>query len=174
MRQGIARSRAAAPILGVLASMVVASCGGTAAHAKPVSVAVRNHEPPVLVGLEGCLRKQDIVLAEGSEKADETVGIGGVLGEGGMRLPRGVTRQRFEAALAKCGLPNIQVAGAPITNPTFRRRILQLATCLRADGFKLPAPDLSGNGPVFDTSGIDITSARWIAAKRTCRSEPTR
>jgi hypothetical protein len=154
--------------------MVAASCGGAAGHAEPVSVAARNHEPTVLVGLEGCLRRQDIVLAEGSEKADEDVGIGGVLGQGGMRVPPGVTRRRFEAALRKCGFANMQVEGAPITNPTFRRRILQLTVCLRARGFKIPAPDLSGNGPVFDTSGIDITSPSWIAAKRTCRSEPTR
>jgi hypothetical protein len=121
-------------------------------------------------GLDACLRKHGIAEFEApATTAEARVGVGGVLGQGGMRVPRGATRPQFEAALKKCGLNGIQVQGAPITDPVFRHRILRLAVCLRRSGFRIPAPNMSGRGAVFDTRDIDIASARWRSAKRFCR-----
>ena len=173
-------SRAVVTAVLLLTSMALVACGTTAGRSVQAVSTVSNGEtamvstasdgePTTGAGLDECLKKQGINTFEAPTHTEPTVGVGGVLGQGGMRVPVGVTRPQFEAALSKCGLGGVQVQGAPITNPTFRQRVLRLAACFRHDGFKVPAPNMSGNGPVFNTSGIEITDPRWRIAKRTCR-----
>jgi hypothetical protein len=42
---------------------------------------------------------------------------------------------------------------------------------MRAHGIKLPPPDTTGNGPIFDTRRIDTGSAAFRAAARACREK---
>jgi hypothetical protein len=40
---------------------------------------------------------------------------------------------------------------------------------LREGGVNLPAPNTTGNGPVFNTKGIDTSSAQFRAAQARCQ-----
>jgi hypothetical protein len=156
--------------LAVMSSgLAMAACGATRTHSEPMSVSQANDEPRSDVGLSACLARQGIAGTEEPAHTEPSSDVGGVLGQGGMRVPVGVARSHFEAALKKCGVGKIQVQGAPITNSTFRRQIVRLAICLRHSGFEIPPPNMSGTGPVFDTRRIDTASARWRTSKRACR-----
>jgi hypothetical protein len=41
---------------------------------------------------------------------------------------------------------------------------------MRANGVNLPAPNTSGKGPVFNTSGLNVSSAQLNAAQAKCSS----
>lgn len=156
--------------LAVISSgLAIAACGAARTHSEPTSVSRANDEPRSDVGLSACLARQGITGPEEPAHTEPSSDVGGVLGQGGMRVPAGVARSHFEVALKKCGLGKIQVQGAPITNSTFRRQIVRLATCLRHSGFDIAPPNMSGTGPVFDTRRIDTASARWRISKRACR-----
>ena len=121
-----------------------------------------------------CLTKQGITLPTPPSGARRPGG-GGFLGggiSGGQKLPAGVTRQQFEAALKKCG------AGARFgkrrslaKNPAFKKSLAAFSTCMGEHGIKLPAPNTSGNGPVFNTSGINTKSTAFRTAEEACRSK---
>jgi hypothetical protein len=122
-----------------------------------------------------CLTKQGITLPTPPSGARRPGG-GGFQGgggiSGGQKLPAGVTRQQFEAALKKCG------AGARFgkrrslaKNPAFKKSLAAFSTCMSEHGIKLPAPNTSGNGPVFNTSGINTKSKAFATADEACRSK---
>ncbi len=98
-------------------------------------------------------------------------GTGGPAGSGGPRLPAGVTRAKYEAALKKCGGGSGHFARTRFDNPTFKAALAKFATCMRQNGVNVPAPNTSGNGPVFDTKGIDTSSAQFRAAEAKCQSD---
>jgi hypothetical protein len=41
---------------------------------------------------------------------------------------------------------------------------------MRSNGVNLPAPNTSGKGPVFNTSGLNVSSAQLNAAQAKCSS----
>ena len=107
-------------------------------------------------------------------------GGGGFFGGsgGGPALPKGVTREQFQAALKKCGLTRRFGTGgrfgagrANFNTPAFRKTLASFASCMNEHGVKLPAPNTSGKGPVFNTSGIDTKSATFQKAEETCRGK---
>ena len=61
-------------------------------------------------------------------------------------------------------------ADAPKTAPD-KAALAKFATCLNQNGVKVPAPNTSGKGPVFDTKGIDTSSAQFKAAEKKCQSD---
>ncbi len=126
-----------------------------------------------------CLQKAGINLPA-QPQGTRPRGGGGFFGGsgGGPALPKGVTREQFQAALKKCGLTRRFGAGgrfgagrANFNTPAFRKTLASFATCMNEHGVKLPAPNTSGKGPVFDTSGIDTKSATFQKAEETCRSK---
>jgi hypothetical protein len=48
--------------------------------------------------------------------------------------------------------------------------VTKYAACVRRHGFDLPTPNFSGKGPVFNTSQVDTTSPKFVAASRPCQS----
>ncbi len=113
-----------------------------------------------------CLQKDGITLPQ------RRPGTGGFLAgsQGGPQLPAGVTRTQFEEALKKCGGGAFRAGG--FRNSTrFRQAYAQFAACMRQNGVDLPTPNTSGKGPIFDTKGIDTTSAQFKAAETKCRSD---
>ncbi len=124
-----------------------------------------------------CLQKNGVTLphrAPGSGAPG-----GGFAGAGsGPALPKGMTRAQFEAALKKCGGGNFGArfgrAGGPgsrrLNSPVFRAALTKYAACLRQSGIDIPAPNTSGKGPIFNTKGIDTSSAKFRAATMKCRA----
>ena len=41
---------------------------------------------------------------------------------------------------------------------------------MRENGVNVPTPNISGNGPVFSTKGLDTSSAKFRAAEQKCSS----
>lgn len=126
-----------------------------------------------------CLQKAGINLPA-QPQGTRPRGGGGFFGGsgGGPALPKGVTREQFQAALKKCGLTRRFGAGgrfgagrANFNTRAFRKTLASFATCMNEHGVKLPAPNTSGKGPVFNTSGIDTKTTTFQKAEETCRSK---
>ena len=99
---------------------------------------------------------------------------GGGAAGGGPKLPSGVTRAQYEAALKKCGGGTFRGgATARLKNPAYLTALTKFAACMRENGVNVPAPDTSGKGPIFDTKGIDTSSSQFKTAESKCSSDLT-
>jgi hypothetical protein len=121
--------------------------------------------------LRECLQKDGITLPKQTPGQRRPGGAGGFLGGGaGPQLPKGVTRAQYEAALKKCG--GGAFAGRRgrrrLNNPTYEAALAKFAACMRENGVNVPAPNTSGNGPIFDTKGLNTASAQFRAAESKC------
>ena len=97
-------------------------------------------------------------------------GLGGG-GGAGPTLPAGVTREQFQNALRKCGGGQRRGGfGNRLSSPTYRKALASFATCMTQNGVKLPAPNTSGKGPVFNTTGLNVNSPAFLAARTKCSS----
>ncbi|HTZ86283.1 MAG TPA: hypothetical protein VMB05_06410 [Solirubrobacteraceae bacterium] len=90
-------------------------------------------------------------------------------GAGGPQLPKGVTRAQFEAAMKKCGGGVLRRGG--FNTAQGRQRFAKFAECMRQNGIKLPTPNTSGKGPIFNTKGINTNGAAFKAADAKCMKE---
>lgn len=120
-----------------------------------------------------CLQKNGLSLPEPGAGRRGGRGLFPRGAAGGPALPKGVSRAQLEAALRKCG-PGQGVLlgrGGRLRSPAYRAALAKFATCLRENGVHVPAPNTSGNGPIFDTRGIDTASATFRAASAKCRGD---
>jgi hypothetical protein len=113
--------------------------------------------------LRECLQKNGVTLpkpAPGQRRGF----LGGATG-----LPNGVTRGQMEAALKKCG----GLFGGGLrrfSNPGYKQSLAKFATCMRENGVDVPEPNTSGNGPVFNTKGLETNSVKFRTAEAKCRA----
>ncbi|HEX4116615.1 MAG TPA: hypothetical protein VHY18_12160 [Solirubrobacteraceae bacterium] len=124
-----------------------------------------------------CLQKNGITLPKRTPGSRPGAGGGfpGAGAGGGPQLPSGVTRAQYEAALKKCGGGNGHFfsrggASGRLNNPVFKAALTKYGNCLRQNGINLPPANTSGNGPIFNTKGIDTSSSQFKAASTKCRS----
>lgn len=180
---------AAATILVVLlAGLLLAACGGSSksssSTAATTSAAAGNARAAAgsrFGALRSCLQKNGITLpnrapeGSGAPGAGSAApgGAGGFVPGGGPQLPKGVTRAQLQAAVKKCGGKGFGRFGGAGRGGRgqFAARYTKFATCMRDNGVNLPAPNTTGNGPVFNTKGIDTTSAAFKAADAKCMKE---
>lgn len=174
-----ASKAAAALLVLVLAALLLAACGGSSNSTSSSSAAGASASTTAggaggrggrFSALRECLQKQGITLPRRSPGAP---GPGGLLGSGsgqGRTLPSGVNRAQFEAAAKKCGGGNLAPGGRALDRPARTSALTAFAGCMRANGVNLPAPNTSGNGPVFNTSGLNTNSAQFKAARAKCAS----
>jgi hypothetical protein len=125
--------------------------------------------------LRECLQKNGITLPKRTPGSRSGGGfVPGAGAGGGPQLPGGVTRAQYEAALKKCGGGSGHFfrggAAGRLNNPVFKAALAKYGDCLRQNGINLPVPNTSGNGPIFDTKGINTGSAQFKAASVKCRS----
>jgi hypothetical protein len=172
-----------------LACLGLAACGGssssstTSANASATTPAgsagpgARGQGPARFQALRECLQKDGIALPKrppGQRPGAGAGRVGGFLGgSAGPRLPKGVTRAQYEAAIKKCGggaFADGRV-GARVKSPAFRLALTKFAACMRENGVNVPTPNTSGNGPIFSTKGIDTTSAQFRAAEAKCSND---
>jgi hypothetical protein len=133
--------------------------------------------------LPECLRKAGIPLPQLRPGAQP--GTSGLFSGGSaVRLPPGVTPARYQAALKKCGAPNIASrlgrarAGVPrsqlLKNPAFKQELTRFTACMGEHGVRLPPPNTSGGGSVFDTKRLNTKSPQFVTALSKCRSDLVR
>jgi hypothetical protein len=170
----------------VLASLALAACGGSSSTSSSptTSSAGASATTPTTGGPAGapggrfatireCLKKNGITLP--TRKPGQAPGAGGFLGGGGPALPKGVSRAQYEAAIKKCG--GFPRGGFPkgrgfrgFNTPAAKQALTKFAACMSENGVKIPAPNTSGKGPIFNTKGIDTAGAKFKAAETKCRS----
>jgi hypothetical protein len=199
-RRKPAASVAATVLVLLLACLGLAACGSSSGSSSGTTSASASTTTTGAAGTTGakgttgpnsgrfaamreCLQKNGITLPQRTpgQKRPPGGGVGDLLGggtsgTGGSQLPKGVTRAQYEAALKKCGGGNFAGrgrGGARFKSPAFQAALAKFATCLRENGVNVPAPNTSGNGPVFDTKGIDTSSAKFKAAEAKCQSDLT-
>jgi hypothetical protein len=168
----------------VLAGLVLAACGGSSSTSSTTtSTASASATTPTTGGTRGarsgrfatlreCLRKNGITPP--ARKPGRAPGAGGFLGGGGLTLPKGVSRAEYEAAIKKCGgFPRGGFTGGPhgFNSAAGKQALAKFAACMSENGVKIPAPNTSGKGPIFNTKGIDTSSAKFKEAEIKCRSE---
>lgn len=186
-------ARAVAALALPLACLTLAACGGSskssstntsasaAATTSTGSTGALGTGPAGRGGarfkaLRECLQKNGITLPQrtpGQHPPGGPGGAGGFLGgAGGPKLPSGVTRAQYEAAIKKCGGGAYAGgAAARLKNPAYLAALSKFAACMRENGVNVPAPNTSGKGPIFDTKGIDTASSQFKAAESKCRSD---
>jgi hypothetical protein len=174
---------AAAVLVLVLAVLGLSACGGSSntSSSSTVASAATSTTPGGggaarggrFSSLRECLQKQGITLPRRSPGTPGAPGSGGLPGSGASRgptLPSGVTRAQFEAAVKKCGGGNNAAGGRAFNSPARSKAFTAFAACMRANGVNLPAPNTSGNGPIFNTSGLNTNSAQFKGARAKCAS----
>jgi hypothetical protein len=196
---------AAAALLAVLASLALAACGGststastttattagasTSASTTPATGTSSTSTTPTkaakagagasrFTALRECLQKNGITLPKRKpgQAPGGGSGGGGFLG-GAAKLPAGVTRAQYEAAVKKCGgLPSFPRGGfrgprIKFNSPAIKAALAKFAACLRANGVNVPEANTSGKGPIFNTKGLNTSSATFRAAETKCRSD---
>jgi hypothetical protein len=190
----------AAVVVLLLASLGLAACGSSsssttsssanaAASTSAASGTSSTGSTPTTPGTPGtgrgsarfaamreCLQKNGIMLPKRTPGSRPGAGGGfpGAGAGGGPRLPKGVTRAQYEAALKKCGGGSGHFfrggTASRLNNPVFKAALAKYGDCLRQNGINLPTANTSGNGPIFDTKGIDTSSSQFKAASVKCRS----
>jgi hypothetical protein len=181
--------RPSATTLSVLgACLTLAACGSSASSSHTSSSSAVAKSPATspnsaqgpgssqFAALQSCLRKQGITLPSvptGANRPSGSAGPGAPgAGAGGFQLPKGISRSQYQAALKKCGGASFTPGSAGAFNSaTARAALAKYASCLRQNGVNVPAPNTSGKGPVFDTKGIDTSSAAFKSAQSKCQSD---
>jgi len=165
-----------AVLMLVLASLVLAACGSssssstaTKAASTTVTGAARTDAVVARVrALRECLAKNGIALPKRTPGQGSPLG-GFFGGAAGRQLPSGVSKAQYEAALRKCGALGRRFGGgARLTSPNLKAALATFASCMRAHGVNVPEPNSSGNGPVFDTKGLNTASPAFKAAISKC------
>lgn len=175
------RSRVRVPlaIAALLAMVALAACGSSSSNSttstKAAASTTSSKGANRFSALRECLQKQGITLPSRPSGGASGTGAppsGGAPPTGGapgFKLPQGVSRAKIQEATKKCGgfgfgrrRPNSAASKTALT---------KFASCMRENGVKLPAPNTTGKGPIFDTKGIDTTSSTFKNAQNKCRSQ---
>ena len=88
-------------------------------------------------------------------------------GSGPTQLPENVQK-----AFQSCGIqpPSFQAGGPPNVNSSaYRQSVSRYVACVKQNGYDLPAPNLSGNGPIFDESKVNRDDPKFQAASQKCQ-----
>jgi hypothetical protein len=169
------RKPAVTALVLLLGIPVLAACGGsspssTAASASTAKTAGGGGGGARFAAVRECLQKNGITLPPRTPGQGRPPGAGGLPGAGAApQLPSGVTRAQYEAALKKCGGGGFR-GGGRLNSPGFKQALPKFAACMRANGVNLPAPNTSGNGPVFNTKGLNTSSAQFRSAQSKCQT----
>jgi hypothetical protein len=173
---------AATVLVLLLVCLGLAACGGsssssstgtTATTSASTGTSAKGPNAGRFAAIRECLQKNGVTLPAfkpGQHGQPQARGPFG--GASGRQLPKGVNKAKYEAALKKCGGGSFAGrGGARFKSPAFKAALAKFATCMRENGVNVPAPNTSGTGPVFDTKGIDTSSAQFKAAEAKCQSD---
>ena len=163
---------AAMALVLVLAILALAACGGSSTSntgASASTATTGGGRGGRFAAVRECLQKNGIALPKRTSD-QRRPGLGGLLGGGaGPTLPKGVTRAQYEAALKKCGASTFRGGGARFNSPVFKQALSKFAACMRENGVSLPAPNTSGNGPIFNSKSLNTSSAQFRSAQAKCQ-----
>ncbi|HEV2980959.1 MAG TPA: hypothetical protein VGX51_05975 [Solirubrobacteraceae bacterium] len=159
-------------------AVTFAACGGSSSKANSAtnsansSTQANGQRSGRFAALRACMQKEGITLPAPSRKPAQPGGGGGLVGggRGVFKAPAGVSQAKYLEALRKCG-GNLLRGSRRFDTATARAALTKFAQCMRENGVNLPAPNTSGNGPVFSTKGLNTTSSTFKAAESKCRAD---
>jgi hypothetical protein len=167
------RKPAATALILALAILALAACGGSSTSntgASASTATTGGGRGGRFAAVRECLQKNGITLPKRTPDQRQPPRLGGLLGGGpGPTLPKGVTRAQYEAALKKCGASTFRGGDARFNSPVFKQALSKFAACMRENGVSLPAPNTSGNGPIFNSKGLNTSSAQFRSAQAKCQ-----
>jgi hypothetical protein len=162
-----------------IASAVVVVIAGCGSSGKSTSTSATNSSSTKqgasradrFASLRACLQKEGINLPSAPSAGQP--GNGGPPGAGGgFKLPQGVSQSKLEEAMKKCGGGGFPgAARRSFNSSTARAALTKYASCMGENGVNLPTPNTSGNGPVFNTKGIDTSSTAFKKAQQKCQGD---
>jgi len=165
--------------LVVLAAVLFVGCGGSSGDSSSEeSNTASSGQAGGPAGFElsddirACLDEQGIELPEPGEGPPG----GGATPEGGPPEgpPAGFGEggEEMKEALEECGaeLPQGKPGGSPMGSGAFRESIEEYASCMGENGYELPKPNVSGEGPVFNESDVDREDPKFETADGKCQS----
>jgi hypothetical protein len=171
---------AIAAVVLVLASVALAACGSSSSSS-PTTTASTSASATTTTGrspgaghfaaLRECLQKNGITLPKRTPGQRPSPGTHGFGAGGGPALPQGVTKAQYQAALKKCGVSGgafFAGRGGRFNSPAAKQALAKFAACMAGNGVKIPAPNTSGNGPIFNNKGLDTSSATFRNAEAKC------
>jgi hypothetical protein len=120
-----------------------------------------------------CLEEQGVELPDPGEGPPGGAPPAGGPPEGGP--PQGFDQggEEMKEALEECGaeLPQGNPEGPPTDSGAFRESIKEYAACMSENGYELPKPNRSGEGPVFKESDVDREDPKFESANEKCQSQ---
>lgn len=171
-------------LLVVLAGFALAACGGSStSSAASTSTSTSASSTPAtgttgkapaggasrFTALRECLEKNGITLPK------FTPGQRPSGGTHGPTLPQGVSKSQYEAALKKCGGGRGFLGGSGgasrFNSPAVKQALAKFSTCMSENGVKIPTANTSGKGPIFNTKGLNTSSATFKAAESKCSKD---
>jgi hypothetical protein len=166
--------RRTAPLV-LLIALAAAGCGSSSGGSGTTTTAAARRDQ-----VAECMRKQGVTLPQrraGGPTGPTGPGGPGGPGTGGFLFGGGASGQgrqqdpKFQAAAQKCGLNrNAGAARSPQSTPQFKQSIEKFVTCVRKNGYDMPAPNLTGKGPVFDASKVSRNDPKFVKASQKCQS----
>jgi len=173
--------------LAALGALVLAGCGGSSGGSETATAASASGsssdqgEGPggfqMSAETTECLQEQGVNLPEPGEGGGPPEGEGAPpAGEppAGGEAPGfgGAQSEEMQEAFEACGIeaPQGGPGGAPDTDSaSFRESVKEYAACVRENGYDMPEPDFSGDGPVFDESEVDREDPDFKSASAKCQ-----
>lgn len=159
-------------VFAVLVAALLAGCGGSSGG--ETSSEEGNAASSEQVGSPGgfaaiseetrsCLKEKGVELPEPGQGGPPAGGPPQGFGKGGAKMKK---------AFKECGveLPQGKPGAPPINSGAFRKSIKEYVACMGENGYELPEPNLSGEGPVFKESEVDRESSKFKAANEKCQS----
>jgi hypothetical protein len=119
-----------------------------------------------------CLEEQGVELPDPSQGPPGGAPPEGGPPEGGRPAGVGEGGEEMKEALEECGaeLPQGKPGSPQMDSDAFRESIKEYASCMGENGYELPEPNVSGEGPVFKESDVNREDPKFEAANEKCQS----
>lgn len=177
------RSLALLALFAAICALGLAACGSSGSSGSVTAAASTSTNAGTteqggrrgarFAALRACLQKYGITLPTPSAPPGGQGDGGPFRDRGNFKLPSGVTREQFMEDLKKCGAGFGRFGGfrGRLNNAATRAALTKYAACMREHGIALPAPNTSGTGPVFNTTGLSTTSTSFRNAEEACHGD---
>ena len=178
--------KTAAATLAVLAAAALVACGGGGGGSDNASTSTATDATgggPTRITLtdeqRACLEKNGAPAPTGPPAGGQPgppPGASGAPPTGAPQRFQGNPQDfaKMRAAAQKCGveLPQGGPGGRPdVNSDEFQTSVSDYATCMSDNGYAMPEPNFSGNGPVFDESKVDRSDPKFTAASAKCQDK---
>jgi hypothetical protein len=168
--------------LALVACIAIAACGSSSSSSS-TKVASTNPARPSAPGgapafsserrakLRACLAKQGVTLPSTPQGGQPGGGQSPYSGGAPQSASQTKLREAFKHCAGTSGFVPGHHPGHFGGFAGAHAALAKYAACMRDSGVDLPAPNTTGGGPVFDTKGIDTTSAAFVAAQKKCQGD---